>query len=56
MSAAVAVNVKTVEQKITVILKPSFQMTAGLHGLSVAVRAVLSDNAPVAFEPRCVTH
>ncbi|MBX7116668.1 MAG: hypothetical protein K1X64_20250 [Myxococcaceae bacterium] len=56
MSAAAAVNVKTAEPKVTVILKPSFQLTAGLHGLSVTVHAVLSDRAPVAFKPRGSTH
>ncbi len=56
MSAAVVVNLKTVEPKVTVVLKPSFQLTAGLHGLSVAVRAVLSETPPVAFEPRGSTH
>jgi|CXWL01.1.fsa_nt_gi hypothetical protein len=52
MSAALAVDMKKSEPSITVILKPSFQLTVGKTGLSVAVRAVHSENEAVGSKPR----
>lgn len=52
MSAALAVEMKTSEPNITVILKPSFQLMVGKAGLCVAVRAVHSENEIAGSKPR----
>lgn len=57
MSSAVAVEMKPCSTKHLVILKPSFQLTVGEEGLSVAVRAVFSDGyVPPTAKTQSATH